>query len=372
MTKKTYQRKPKLCKQVKRYAITGIMILFLASIGFIVNEVMQEELIEETQVMSSFTNTPGVSYQVYLKENEIFNDKIQPEDLGYFSSLIDHIEITFDNQYQGESGAMYEGDYTIKGEIIGWQAGTDTPVPAWTKQFNISTKRNFETTDKELLLSQNVNLDFNHFNSFVARVTELTGYKTSCTMKVMMIVNYKITTTDGEVTGTLQPSLTMPLEEKYFTIQKSDNTEMKNDITKTVELAAPYDYGKMILLSTISLLCLIALLLLFNTSEPTLTDLQRSRIMKMLKAHGNRIVAIEMGMMYSGLKLCCVHTMNDMVKISDEIERPIFYVYQEDPADICEFFIVDKDTAYVYKANTSAKPDDPQEPREEADNKIAS
>lgn len=372
MMKKKYQRKYKLRKQTKRYAITVFTILFLASIGLTVNEAVHKEFIEETQVVSSYTNTPAVSYQVHLKENGIFNDKAQPEDIGYFSALIDHIEVTFNNQYQGGNGAVYEGDYTIKGEITGWEAGADPPVPAWTKQFNIASKKNFKTTDDKLALSQNVNLDYNHFNSFVAGVGEITGYKTSCTMKVIMILNYKITTTDGEVTGSLQPSLTMPLEEKYFTIEKSDHSEIKNDITKTVEVPVPYDLAKIILFSTISLLCLISILLLFSTVEPTFTDLHRSKIKKLFKAHGNRIVAIDKGIIFSSLKICCVHSMNDMVKISDEIERPIFYVYEEDPANICEFFIVEKDTAYVYKASDSDKSDDPLEQRAAANSKIAS
>jgi len=286
--------------------------------------------------------------------------------------LIDHIEVTFDNKYQGGNGAIYEGDYTIKGEITGWEAGTDTPVPAWTKQFNIMSKKSFKTANDELTLSQNANLDYNHFNTFVAGVGELTGYKTSCTMKIMMIVNYNITTEDGEVAGSLQPSLTIPLDQKYFTIGKSDNTEVKNDITKTIDVPVSLDYAKIILVSTIALLCLIALLLLISTAEPTFTDLQRTKIKKLLKTHGNRTVAIENGLMYSGLKICYVHSMNDMVKISDEIERPVFYGYQEDPADICEFFIIEKDTAYIYKANDSFQPDDPTEQKGEANSKIAS
>lgn len=349
MKKKFIQKRLKISKLHKRYCIMILIILILANIGLALYEMMQKETIEETQVASSFSNTPGITYKVFLKENVLFNDSVQPEDSGYFSNFTDHIEVTFDNKYQGENGTEYKGNYALTGEIIGWEPGTETPSPAWTKQFVISSKKNFQTTDGELNFSQSANIDFSHFNAFAVQVAELTGYNTSCTMKVIMVVNYTITTAEGEVTGSLQPSLTIPLGEKYFKITKSGNEEIKNDITKTVEAQVPVDYVKIILFSSIALLCLMLLIVLISSVEPTLTDMQRKKVKKHFKAHGKRLVAVEKNMSDEALSVYYVHSIDDIIKISDEIERPIFYVFQSDLADIKEFFLIENEKAYVYQ-----------------------
>jgi hypothetical protein len=372
MKKKNNQTKLKISKQQKKITVTVLVLLILANLGLILNEVMKKEITEENQVMSSFSNTPGISYQVFLKENALYTETTLSEDIGYFSNLIDHIEINFENKYQGEPGTAYKGDYMIIGQIVGLENGTEEYLPAWTKQFNITSKKVFQSTDDQLTISHSTNIDYNHFNTFTEEVEKLIGYNSPCMMKILMRINYTITTSEGEVTGSLEPAVTIPLGESYFKIVKSGFDEVKEDITKTVEVPVPYDYAKIILFSTICLLCFISLFLLLSSSEPTATDLQRRRIKKLLKIHGNRIVAIENALIYSSLDLCFVHSMADIVKISDEIERPIFYAYKDDPAEIYEFFVIDKEKVYLYRTIELVASDDQTEQREDANNKIAS
>lgn len=349
MKKRLNRKKLIISKPHKRIVITVLTILILVNLGLIMNELIKENSIEETKVMSSLSNTPSISYQVFLKENVLYNNIVQPEDTGYFSNLIDHIEVTFSNNYQGANGAEYKGDYMITGEITGWESGTEEPVPAWVKQFNISPKKKFGTNKDELILSQSASINFNHFNNYIAQVEELTGYNATCTIKVVMLVNYTIITADGEVAGSLQPSLEIPLGESYFRIIKSGTEEVKNEITKAVMVAAPVDYVKISLFSAVSLFCLILLIPVMSSVEPSLNDLQRKLVKKYFKSHGSRLVAVSDNLANEALSICNVHSMNDMVKISDEIERPIFYVYQKDPEEVKEFFIVDREKAYLYK-----------------------
>jgi hypothetical protein len=77
--------------------------------------------------------------------------------------------------------------------------------------------------------------------------------------------------------------------------------------------------------------------------------MQRKKIKKHFKAHGKRLVGVEKNLTDEALSACYVHSLEDIIKISDEIERPIFYVFQNDLADIKEFFIIDREKAYLYR-----------------------
>lgn len=353
-----------MTKTHKRIWIIIILAILLADAALIANELLKEETVEKKQVTAAFINTPGITYKVHLKPNILYNDNVLPEGQGYFSNIIDYISVTIQNKYSGGDGAEFKGDYSITGEITGWEAVTENPVPAWTKQFGIVSKKNFSSTDKELVLSQNANIDFNHFNDFVDQVQELTGYNTAYTLRITMFINYTVTTKDGELTESLQPAITIPLGGDYFKITKSGIDEVKSEISRTIKEKAPVDMVRLIIYATIGLLCLIILIILIRAAEPTLTDIQRKRIRKLIKAYGKRLVAVADDLVDQSMSVCRVHSMDDMVKISDEIERPIFYIYQQDPADMNVFFITDREQAYVYYALDPGTPEEPEESAE--------
>ena len=352
MKKNSSKKRIIMAKAHKRLGIAVIIIILLANIGLITKELLGEELMEETQTIATFSNTPGITYQVHLLPNILYNDTVLPEDQGYFTNIIDYISVTMQNKYIGVSGAEVNGDYTIIGEIIGWEAVNEDPAPAWTKQFSIVTKKKFSTTDKEFVLSQNTNINLNHFNEFVGQVDEVTEYTTAYTMKISMLINYTITTKDGELTETLQPAITIPLGDDYFKIAKTGNEEKISEITKVVEVTSPVDFRKLILFSIFGFFTLVALyLVLFKTAEPTPMNLQTRFVKKLLKENGKRLVAVHDNIVNEALSICNVHSMNDMIKISDEIERPILYVFQNDLADIKEFFIIESEKAYLYQVS---------------------
>jgi hypothetical protein len=338
MGKNSSKKRILMTKTHKRIGIIIILAILLADAALIANELLKEETVEKKQVTAAFINTPGITYKVYLKPNILYNDNVLPEDQGYFSNIIDYISVTIQNKYSGGDGAEFKGDYSIIGEISGWEPGEE-PVPAWTKRFGIVSKKTFNTTDRELVLSQSANIDFNHFSTFAAQVDELTGYDTAQSLKVAMVVNYTVTTKDGEVTETLQPAIVIPLGQSYFKIQKNALEEKKSEIFSITKENAPVDMVRTILLSTVGLLCLIVLIVLIKATEPTLGDIRRKRIRKLLKSYGKRLVAVADELVGDSAPVCRVHSMDDMVKISDEIERPIFYVYKNDPADMDEFLL---------------------------------
>lgn len=344
-------RRIKISKQRKRWGIVILILVILINIGLLAIELMKEEKAEEAEITATFSNTPNVTYEVNVIPNILYSSNVLPEEQGYFSNLINYISVNMGNHYIGTEGAEYKGDYTITGEIIAWELGTETPTPAWTKQFGIVSKKTFNTTDKDFMLSQDINIDFNHFKSFAKDVNELSGYNTTYTLKVAMLLNYTITTKDGAVEGNLNPTLGIPLGDNYFKIAKVGIEEVKNDITRTVEVPVPIDYVNVSIFATISLLCLILLILFILSSEPTVTDIQRKKIRKHFKIHGKRLVAITgaESIFDDSKSIYIVRSITDIVKISDEIERPIFYVFKEDAAEIREFFTLDRDKIYLYK-----------------------
>lgn len=348
-------------KVYKRWIIFILFFILAGGITLLTKEFLSDQTVDQSQTVLTFTNKPEVSYAVSLKQNILYSASKQPEDMGYFHALIDSISVSMNNQYSGSDKADLKGDYMIKGEIIGIETGGDEPVIAWSKEFPIISKKEFSTMGNEMTMGQDAVIDYNHFSSFADAVDELTGYKTSHKLKVTMDINYTVTTSEGQAVERLQPSVLIPLGEKFFKISKAETDEKKGEITKTITAPAPPDLFKIIPISAVCLINTIALLLLlFRTEEPSARELQRKAAGKLLKEHGKRLVALKEDLLDQCSQTCSVHSMEDMIKISDEIERPIFYKYQKDLVNLREFYIIEKDRAYLYNCINQLDHDEDQ------------
>jgi hypothetical protein len=49
-----------------------------------------------------------------------------------------------------------------------------------------------------------------------------------------------------------------------------------------------------------------------------------------------------------------VKSFEDLIKISDEIEKPIFYNYSENIGHMNKFYIINENTSYIYYIKHSA------------------
>lgn len=341
-----------LQKDYKRIGSILLILILLMNIAFLTKEVVKREYIEEKQAIRSFSNSPTVVYSVQVKPNPIYNGAKLPESQGYFKSIVDSITVNIKNKYMGEEKAKLKGDYTLRGEITGLEQSPDEPTVAWQKQFTLIPKKTFETTENEFLLSQDYKIDFDHYNNFAEQVNALTGYDSSNYLKVYMDINYRVTTKDGEIAENIKPALVIPLGLDYFKITKEGVEEKKSEIVKTVQVRAPLNIPKLLILSIISLLCIIALFILkYKTAEPSPEDYHMKKMKKLLREYGKRLVSVETDMIEEISSICRVHSMGDMVKISDEIERPIFYVHQDNICAIKKFFIIEDHKAYIYKVS---------------------
>lgn len=341
-------------KPYRRFLILFFFLIIFVNIAFVSRALMDKETVKQSEVITKFNNKPEITYNVYTKPSVLYSDNKLPEDIGYFGSMIDYITVSIQNQFAGTDQAEIKGDYTIHGVIVGLEPGAEEPTAAWNKEFPVVSKKTFQVTEQNYILSQNANIDYNHYSEFADQIDELTGYDTDHRLRVSMHINYTITTKDGQVSDELHPTLIIPLGEKYFKITKTDIDVKESVISETIEVKAPVDSGKMIAFSAIGVFCFISLfLLLFKTTEPTTTDLRRKCIKRLLKNYGKRLVAVTENIVHDSLSICNVHSMDDMVKISDEIERPIFYVYQSDITDISEFFIIELKQAYLYRITDS-------------------
>ncbi len=348
--KKQKNKKIKLKKSYKKAAIILLIVLLLFSLSFLYKEFFIEKYIDEKQLEYSGVNMPNISYSIRLIPNLVYDVEFLEEKEGYFASLIDSISVEFVNEFKGEQDAVFEGEYSITYSLKGMTAGVDEPVVAWEKQFIQIPQKTFSVTKKSkgFKVQEKFDIDYNFYNDFSDQVTELIDFETDNYLNVDMDINYTITSEAGVIEETIKPGLIIPLGKDYFKIEKVGIETKNSEIYETIKVLAPIDYRMTALYIAICLVSLILLIVVIrDTAEPDMKDLKRRHIKKIFKQYGKRLVAIEQDMLRNTKSRNVVHSINDMEKISDELERPIFYIYKDDLSDISELFILDGEEAFI-------------------------
>ena len=140
----------------------------------------------------------------------------------------------------------------------------------------------------------------------------------------------------------------MPQLKDVSQIEKTVGDPVDVSVTETEEIFVAADQGKIILFAAIIAILLgLIPLIWFKIREPGELDILRKQNNALLKNYGSRMVAMEEIPVLNCSRYYQVHSIKDMIKIADEIQKPIIYVPDENTLlRDNELFIVDHSSLY--------------------------
>ena len=109
---------------------------------------------------------------------------------------------------------------------------------------------------------------------------------------------------------------------------------------EAVRVRVPVDYGKVYTLTGGSVLLILSLLFLLFFTRGTEPDAHEKLLNQIFKKHGDRMVALISEVSRSYEFQYEVKSIEDLVRISDEVEKPVLYQYQDDRNGICRFYVL--------------------------------
>ena len=164
-----------------------------------------------------------------------------------------------------------------------------------------------------------------------------------------MDVNLKVDTGKSPVEVKMTPAITIPLDARYFKIVQSDEKEVPGSIEETQKIQVPPDNLRIriYICGLAALFIMILGLLLFT--EPIRKSQFIAKLDKIFKQHGSRLVALNSELPAASLDNCSiVRSIEDLVRVADEIGKNIMYEYSEDYRDRVHFYVLDDKRTYIY------------------------
>lgn len=332
-----------------------ISILFVLSIVFFIlqlNESKNYKTLNTEIKLYNYNCSSDIKYSVKLLENSIFDTQILPQNGFYMPSFVDDMAINFTHQMTGDKKAKIIGKYNIVGTVKGTISDQNQINTLWSKEFIFKPDIAFSNVSSSKQISEDFILDYSYYNSLSKEINEITKIPSSNMIEITMNIDYTIETEHGNIKEVLSPTITIPLSTNYFSVLTTNLDSKTGDIKKTDITTIPPNSMLIVFYRIIiGIIIIIILLLFFMAAKPSDYDIYINRIKKIFKNYGKLLIGINSYEDTEYDKIYYVRSIEDLIKISDEVEKPIFYDNSENVGDINEFYIIDSKISYIYKLN---------------------
>lgn len=331
--------------------LISIIVIIVGLVSFVLfTQIKYPGFQEEIVTLYNYNNKASVNYEVFLKPNILYEQRSLAEGQIYITEFVDYIKAAFNFEFSGAREADIHGTY----EIIAVVAGTTKSLEGqddtiiWQKNFIITPRKTFSVTDKTLSIKEAISLKLDEYNEFAKMVTIASKLDTDIHINVFMNINLTETTDKGTIEEKLSPSMVIPLNSSMFEVTGNLAEERPGNIQETKQIQLPVNKKQVIFYGVILciLISVLIFLVLFTKTAPEKDPLEK--MLKLIfKKHGDRLVALNNDLVINTTSANQVKSIEDLVKIADEVGKPIMYKYSQDYKEINNFYVTNGDEIYM-------------------------
>lgn len=328
--------------------IVGIILLSLQAI----KESRNIGVEQQEKIKYEYTMGTEINYAVNLLPNILYDTEKIYEDETYISEFIKSINVNFKLNFRGSEPTIIDGNYNVIAQIAGYTTQQEAKKDIWTKDFELVPTTSIKG-EEQCELQKLVVIDYHKYNDLAQAIIEASKVNVPVELRIIMKGEVHGDTEYEPITKNIATTLVMPLGNPYFNMQKLGAEQVTDTIKDVVEVPIPPN-SKMITQCIIGIVLFIVLIILLwvLTIPLDATDIRKKEIDKILKNHSSRLVAVDTVIEDNAQETYEVKNIDDLVKIADELEKPIIYQYNRNVLKISFFYVMDKEHRYVYRILT--------------------
>lgn len=337
----------KINKRLKVVLLCISSILIIAFLMLIYKEIKIPGYKEEQIPVFTYKQKGDIQYEVYLKPNILYEQPSLGEGNIYITEFVDTIEASFSYAFDGERISGIRGECEIIATVEGFSdlsaneksnASGDTKT-IWKKEYILWPKTITQVQKKSDSFSKKVSIPFNEYKNFSNEVQTLSRVSLSTRLLVTMNTTLTAETDQGPIIEANSQALIIPLDENSFEIRKVILGEPEGAILETVQVPVNHQSRVQIYSICAGIMAAFVLFLAFLTAGTEGKSQHIRELNKILKKHGSRLVAINGDVAAGCTNQCSVHSMEDLVKLADEVGKPVIYKFDEQPEKITQFYV---------------------------------
>lgn len=297
----------------------------------------------------TYDEKSNIDYNVYLKENEFFENNYLGSNKQYIASLIDYIKADFEYNLSFDSDDVeYKYEYRIEANVNVYDKDTNNVL--FNKKEELLKQEEFTTNKRKANIKKSVNIDYNHFNDLIKRFVTLYGLED---VKSVLTINMYINTigscenfAENQENESVM-SLSIPLTTQTVAIEISnDLIDTENNVMLCETNKLNYILLVFAIITLIIDVILIVYLIKYEINTRTADTIYIKKLKKILNNYGSYIQEIGEDFNLKGYQLVKINTFEDMLEIRDTIKQPILMKQNKEKTG--SYFIIPSSSKYLY------------------------
>lgn len=330
----------------KRILTIIAIVLAFTSLFFAVFDLVFVRYVEAETVHYTYNSKGSIDYKVYLKPSIMFNEEYLGKDRYYVLKYIDYIDMEFIYDYASGSTAELHNEYSVTACLQGLY-GRENEV-LWTKEIPLIPSTTQTEENSKLSINKSISINLDEFAGIAQSIYLDSEVNAPVVLNIAFNINTTASTEHGTVKDDMSPSVTIPIGSSVFKIEGEPVVTGNNSIKEMVKIRVPVNMGRVIAFAAISLLFVsLAVFTRYYVKEAPPPDSFQKQIADIFKEYSERLAGLEHTMSYQISESITINSIEDMVKIADEIGQPIFYYKVDDGTERkIEFFVFDNMRTY--------------------------
>lgn len=341
--------KLRINKKLKIILISFLIILIGSSSFLLYKEVKYPGFEEKKVPVYSYNNKSTINYKVFLKPNKLYDTNFLEEGKLYITEFVDYIQTNFKYEFCGKRISNLNGTYDILAKIQGFTIEKDEIKYIWEKNYVIIQQKSFSIKDNAKIINEEFKFGLDEYNNFVKEIIELSKINCQTQLNLMMNINLEGNIDKGLIKETISPNIIVPLNTNIFQISGNNNIEKPGVIEEIEQIQLPINKKQVIFHVVIIgiLMILLILSIFFTEGIIVIKDKREKFIKEIFKRHGDRIVALNSELAINHNNCNKVKSIDDLVKIADEMCKPIMYKYNPYNNKIKMFYVIDENNIFI-------------------------
>ena len=367
MSEKEKRRRDKYRKNRDKWIFAQAIIIAVITIAVIISSIVACRLAEDYYV--EYTDNGNIDYNVFLKENDFYEEEYIGKNQSYVASLIDHIiaNLYYEINMNADEEVHYRYTYKVNAtlEIIDDTSG----VPIFNPVYElVPQKTESQSSESRMKINQIVILDYDEYNALASRFIEtysLTETTSNLIVSLEVDVLSDCTAFSGGSSDHYVSELRIPLTTKTVNIEMTSAIPDGSSKLIACTRGAGSDVFKttaivLLVVDVLLALFLLAFIRLTRTEDITYT----ARVKRIVSHYKSYIQKINNLFDARGYQVVLVDSFDEMLEIRDTVQAPI--LMHENADKTCTKFIIPTDSKllYSYTVKIDGYEEEPLPPRD--------
>lgn len=298
-----------------------------------------------------YNEKSNLDYQVYLKENNYFEEKFLGKDRQYIASLIDYINADFNYELNASSPFNYKYKYWVTATLSAKEK-IDNSKPVFEKEFTLLEPKDFEFKDSsDFTINESIKIDYTYFNDIMNSFKKDYGLSVDGNLIVRLHVdmNGNAKNIKQGINSNQVMELTIPLSEQTININMDykdiNNYEVVEEVSNT-EIINKVLFAICIISLILDIVVVIEYVRFLEKIKKT-SSAYSKKLNRILKEYDRAIVKTKKLPDTDELKLIEVESFEELLDARENLEKPILYT-EIHPGQKCCFMILNQKEVFKF------------------------